>query len=251
MIRNRGIVNGKSIVLALLLILTACGGRQTPITQLTPEDLFTQGMAHFEEGDWDDAILYLDRFTLVAGADPRVNDARWHVAQAHFNREEYVTSAAEFARLAADLGRADMADDARFMTCRAYEELSPDSQLDQEYTRGAIDHCRALLEWFPGSEHAEQARQIIDRMTSVLAEKVYEGGEWYFRRRAYDSALIYYGDVVELYPATVWAPRALKRLMDIYGPDRLDYPDELREAREKLLQEYPASPEARGGGTPS
>ena len=227
--------------LALALLATAGCARETPITQLTPEDLFSRGMAEFQEGDWDDAILYLDRFALVAGADPRVDDARWHVAQAHFNDGEYVTAAAEFARLASDLGTDERADDARFMTCRAYQELSPDSQLDQEYSLGAIDHCRALLEWFPQSEHAEQARQIIQRMTSVLAEKVYEGAEWYFRRHAYDSAIIYYEDVVEQFPATPWAPRALRRLIEIYSPDRLDYPEELRETRERLDREYPGA----------
>ena len=41
-------------------------------------------------------------------------------------------------------GRAELADDARFMACRSYEELSPDPQLDQEYTRAAIDHCCSL-----------------------------------------------------------------------------------------------------------
>ena len=223
-----------------------CGPKQVPITQLGPEDLWTRGMAEFENGEWDEAIRYLERFSLSAGADPRVNEARYKVAQANFEQERYVTAASEFSRLAGDLGRAELADDARFMACRAYEELSPGPQLDQEYTRAAIDHCSALAEYFPGSEFADDAATIIDRMRNRLAAKVYEGGDWYYRRRAYDSALIYFEDVADQYPGSVWAPRALKRLVDIYGI--LEYEEEREAARARLVRDYPQSAEARGLG---
>ena len=228
-----------------LLALTACGPKQTPITELTPEDLWVRGVEEFNAEDWDEAIRYLERFSLAAGADPRVYQARYYVAQAHFRDEQYVTAASEFSRLAGDLGRADLADDSRFMACRAYEELSPRPQLDQEYTRAAIEHCASLIEYFPDTEHAAEGNAIIERMRNRLAEKVFQAGDWYYRRRAYDSALVYFGDLADRYPGTVWAPRALKRLVDIYGI--LEYAEERQQALERLRQEYPESPEARSG----
>jgi outer membrane protein assembly factor BamD (BamD/ComL family) len=76
-----------------------------------------------------------------------------------------------------------------------------------------------------------------------LAAKTFQGGDWYQRRRAYDSALIYYEDVVRLYPRTSYAPRALRRMMEVY--DALDYDEEMEETRARLLRLYPESPEAR------
>jgi outer membrane protein assembly factor BamD len=154
-----------------------------------------------------------------------------------------VTAAALYSGLAADLGRSDMGERARFKACRSYEELSPPAQRDQEYTRAAIDHCQALVDLFPGGEHADQAREIVDRMWERLAEEVFDGGDYYQRRRAYDSALIYYEDLVRLFPRTSYAPRALRRMIDIYTI--LEYDQELQETRERLLRNYPDSPEAR------
>ncbi|HUG40835.1 MAG TPA: outer membrane protein assembly factor BamD [Longimicrobiales bacterium] len=231
-------------MLALTLVaLAACGPKQTPLSQLGPEELWLRGIEEYNDGEWDDAIRYFERFTSAGGADPRVHQARYYIAHANFNEERYVTAATEFARLSGDLGRAELADDARFMACRAYEELAPGPRLDQEYTRAAIDHCRALLEYFPDTDHAVAANAIIERMRNRLAEKVFLGGEWYYRRRAYDSAIVYFDDVAEQFPGTRWAPRALKRLVDIY--DTLDYDEEGQEARERLLRDYPDSPEAR------
>ena len=61
-----------------------------------------------------------------------------------------------------------------------------------------------------------------------------------------DGALIYFEDVAEEYPGTLWAPRGLKRLVDIYTT--LEYQEELEEARQRLLRDYPDSPEARAVG---
>ncbi|NIP77781.1 MAG: outer membrane protein assembly factor BamD [Gemmatimonadetes bacterium] len=230
-------------VLAVLLGLGGCGPKAPPLAQLEPEQLWVRGVQEYNDEDWDDAIRYFERFILVGGTDPRVHQARYYVGEAHFRKDEYVTAATAFAQLAADLGRSDLADDARFMACRAYEELSPDPQLDQEYTRAALDHCSSLVEYFGDSEYAERARAIVDEMWSKLGEKVYETGEWYRRRRAYDSALIYYEDVVDQYPATEWAPKSLLRMVEIY--EVLEYEEELETTRQRLLTDYPESAEAR------
>ena len=233
-------------VVGLTLGLAACGARQVPLSELSADQLWARGVQEFNEEEWSEAIEYFERYVLVGGSDPRVHQARYYSADARFRNEEYVTAATEFARLSGDLGRSDLADDARFMACRAYEELSPKPQLDQQYTRAAIQHCQALVEYFPESEFADGATKIVDRMWNRLAAKLYEGGEWYLDREAYDSAIIYFEDVVREYPQTPYAPRALARLVEIYGI--LEYAEEREQARERLLRDYAESREARGLG---
>jgi outer membrane protein assembly factor BamD len=234
----------KSVLVVLtLLVVGACGTREVPLSEVAPDDLWSQGVEQFEQERWSEAIRFLERFIIVGGADPRVHQARYYVAEAHFNRSEYVTAATLFSGLAADLGRSDMGELARFMSCRSYEELAPPAQRDQEYTRAAIDHCQSVVDLFPGGEYSEQAREIVTRMWERLAEKAFDGGDWYQGRRAYDSAIIYFEDVVRLYPRTSYAPRALRRMIDIY--EVLEYDQELEETRARLLRDYPDSPEAR------
>jgi len=224
-------------------VLAACGSRQVPLTQIAPEDLWLQGIEHFNARNWDDAIRHFDQYVLVGGTDPRVHQARFYAAEAHFNKREYVTAGSRFSAIAGDLGRADLAARARFMACRSYEELAPRPQLDQEYTRAAIDHCQAFVDYFPDHEDAEAATEIVEAMWHRLAAKTFQGGDWYQRRRALDSALIYFEDVVRLYPRTSYAPRALRRMIEIY--ETLEYDEELEETRQRLLRAYPDSPEAR------
>lgn len=234
-------VCGRLVLLLTLLSTAACASRGPTLAQMGADALFAHGLAQLEAEEWSDAIRAFEQFTISHATDPRNTEARYHLAEAYMGRGDYLTAAMEFNRLSSQAG--PLADDARFQACRAYYELTLPPQLDQEYTHTALEHCQALLAYHPDSEHVEPTRDLMDELTARLAEKVFITGDHYFRRRAYDSANIYFQIVADEYPATRWAPRALLRLIESY--ERLGYGPEAEEARARLLREFPDSPEAR------
>ncbi len=135
------------------------------------------------------------------------------------------------------------ADNSRFMVCRSYEMLSPAVQLDQQYTQSAIDHCNSLISYYPNSPFVQQARDVVPRLTDKLAEKQLLAGDYYFRRHAYDSCLIYFDDLLKNYPKTRAAPQALLRMVEAYT--KLGYKEDAQAARERLLRDYPSSQAAK------
>jgi outer membrane protein assembly factor BamD len=227
----------------LALVLGACASSGPAVARMEADELFLYGMERLEERDWSAAATAFERFTFAYATHPRAAEARYRLGESYMGRREYVTAAAEFNRLAAEHPAGPWADDARFQVCMAYYELSLPPQLDQEYTLSAIGHCESLITFYGDSEYVPRAREIIEEMTDRLAEKEYATAEQYLRRRVYDSANIYYHYVVDNYPGTRWAPRALLRLVESYG--RLGYAQEEQAARERLLRDYPDSPEAR------
>lgn len=226
-----------------LAVLGGCSSRGPLLHELGPEDLYERAQRDFDAGRWEDAILAAERFVTVYLGHPQMEQARYIIAQANFNRRQYVTAAAEFTRLATDFPRGRYAEEARFKACQSYYNLSPSIQLDQEYTEAALDHCEALVRLFPAGEYTPQAREMVTELRDKLAEKVFIGGEFYFRRRAYDSAILYFEEVVEQHPGTSVAPNALLRLVQAYNA--IGYTEEAREAKERLLRQYPDSEAAR------
>jgi outer membrane protein assembly factor BamD (BamD/ComL family) len=55
--------------------------------------------------------------------------------------------------------------------------------------------------------------------------------------------VVYFEEVVTEYPDTTIAPGALEQLVETYS--RLGYVEDAEDARERLLREYPQSPEAQ------
>ena len=64
---------------------------------------------------------------------------------------------------------------------------------------------------------------------------------FYLRRKAYDSAIIYFKDVIANYPNGQRAPDALLRLVDSYRA--IGYTQEVQETCEHLRRFYPTATE--------
>jgi outer membrane protein assembly factor BamD len=242
-------MNRRLLVIAALLTSLAtlgCASSGPELAKLTPEELFTLGLDKLEEKEWRDAIEAFERFTFEFPTDPRYQEARFNLSRAHFGAEEYITAATEYARLAIDFPAGPWADESRFGVCESYYELSPPVELDQEYTVAALEHCQALVSYHPDSPFVSRAQEMMGELREKLATKVFNAGAYYQRRGALDSAIKYFQNTVEAYPASASAPRALLRLVQIY--ELLQYGDEADAAKQRLLKDYPASAEAQGLG---
>jgi outer membrane protein assembly factor BamD (BamD/ComL family) len=91
------------------------------------------------------------------------------------------------------------------------------------------------------SPHAEEARKAVIELEQWFATKEYETGLFYFRRKAYDSANIYFMNVLERWPHVPRSRDALLRLAESYRAIR--YREQLDETCTKLRDAYPGDAE--------
>jgi outer membrane protein assembly factor BamD len=225
------------------LLVASCGPHTSPLQNMTADQLFARGTDALHRRKWNDAVQAFEQFTLQFPTSPRAQEARFRLGEAYMGKKEYITAATELAKLATDYPAGNYADDARLRICESYYRLSPKSQLDQQYTKAAVDHCQALEAYYPNSEFVAESRRMAKEMLDKLAEKDYRAGEYYFKRSAYDSAILYFESTLTDYPTTASAPRSLLRLYQAYT--NLGYKEEADAARARLLKDYPESDAAK------
>jgi outer membrane protein assembly factor BamD len=229
--------------LVLLAVLIACSSSPNPYRGLDADALFARAVAEAENRKWDNAVEAFEQFMFNFPTHAKVQEARYRLGEVYFNKKDYILAATEFARLADDFPTGEYGDDARFRVCESYARLSPRPQLDQEYSRSAIGHCRYLVASYPESEYAARADSIMRVMTNKLAEKAHQAGELYMRQNAIDSAILTFTNLLGQYPDAAIVPRTLLRLYKAY--EKIGYNEEARETRDRLLKDFPDSPEAR------
>ncbi|NIR42506.1 MAG: outer membrane protein assembly factor BamD [Gemmatimonadetes bacterium] len=230
-------------LLPVALAATLAGCPKELPQDASPEQLYAMGREAHDRGDWQRAIDALQRFLFQDPGNQNADSAQFLIADSYFNQDQYLTAANEFLRLAQNRPAGPLADDSRYRACLAYAELSPRPELDQEYTQEAIDECRSVSLLYPGSPFADEADSLVTELTDKLARKVYLNAEYYFKRRAYDSAIVYLEHLLGTYRGAGIEPAALAMLYDAYT--RLGYTQEAEETRQRLLREYPNTPEAR------
>jgi len=209
---------------------------------LDAETLYRMAEVELSEGDAENAVEVLERLHLVHGDWPRIPDAGLLLAVAHFEDGDYLTARSEYRRFLDRFAVHPRAPEAALGECRSLARLTPHPQRDQGYTEEAISVCGNVFVDYPGTPQADEAQQLRADLRYTMAEKEFLNGEHYFRRRQYDSAIIYYQFVVDLYPETEFAPQALLALYR--ANEAIGYSDLAVEARDRLLDEYPDSTEA-------
>ncbi len=225
----------------LAAALTGCGSAN-PYQGMTDEQLFMLAQQKFQDHEWDDAIRALDRFFISFGASDYASDARLMIADSYFGKGDYLTARSEYQRFIDRYPGDDGAPVAALGMCKSLVALSPVPERDQGYTNEAITTCRNVVTDYAGTPQAQDAATLANDMRVKLAEKEYLNADFYFRRKLFDSAIKYYEFVVQLYPETEYAPRAL---LGIYESNKaIGYDDLADDARTKLLEQYPDSPAA-------
>ena len=229
-------------VLALMALpLAGCGG-SNPYQGMEAEQLYALGRQKYESRDWDDAIQALDRLLSSFASSERAPDARMLLANSYYGKGDYLTARSEYQRYLDRYAGYPEAAAAALGICNSLVALSPNPHRDQNYTNEALSVCQNVVVDYAGTPQAEQAATLASQMRRKLAEKEFLSASFYFRRKLYDSAIIYYQFVVEQYPESEFAPQAL---LGIYRSNKaIGYDDLADQAKEQLLSKYPDSPAA-------
>ena len=237
----------RSLITALsaFVLLGAC--RPAYLERIAPlqgPELYRTAMVEFENERWSNAITAFERLSRELPArDSLLARVYFYLGQAHVERREYLLAAQSFQRIPETFPNDTLADDGLLHAGRAYASMWRKPELDHEYGQTALSTFETLLAVYPNSDVRAQAEEARREVMAQLAEKDYNTGVYYIRRRAYDSAILYLEGVLERYPETPITRRARLRLVDVY--ERLNYEAEARETCEALRRLHPGDEEVR------
>jgi outer membrane protein assembly factor BamD len=230
------------VALAAAVALTACRGGFRVNRFPTNEALYVAGLHEFERKHWGNAVTAFEKLTNdLPARDSLLPRAYWYLANAHERQREHLLAAQSFTRLFESFPDDSLADDAALEAARAYRRLWKKPTLDATYGETALATYNALLGLYPTSNHADAARREIAELEQWFATKNYETGLFYFRRKAYDSAILYFKYVVERWPNVPRARDALLRLAESYKAIR--YREDLADTCTRLRTGYPGDRE--------
>ncbi len=128
---------------------------------------------------------------------------------------------------------------AYYLRSLCYYEQIEDIQRDQKGTQDALAALQEVVNRFPDSAYARDARLKIDLARDHLAGKEMDIGRFYERQHLYAAALMRFQRVVDDFQTTNHVAEALHRLVEIYL--KLGLPDEARRTAAVLGHNYPGS----------
>jgi outer membrane protein assembly factor BamD len=225
-------------LLLLAAVVSACGGTLSANEYPTPEALLAASKAAFRHGDYAKAQTGFQRVVFeLPPHDPAIVEANFYLAECEFAGGDYLTASRDFRKVADDYPDHALAPDALLRSADAIAELWQRPELDPTYGQNAMASYAELQARYPASPAAERGKVRSALVMDRLALKDLKTGEFYFRLKAYDPAILYFKEVFKKYTQSTYAPVALVRLVDSYR--HIGYDDEANQACAYLRQNYP------------
>lgn len=176
--------------------------RQHPYSPWAAQSQVMAGYAAYLAGEYEDAVVILDRFVKL---HPTSKSAPY----------AYYLKAMSYYIQITDVGR------------------------DQKMTELARQSLKEVVARYPNSEYAKDAKLKYELTSDHLAGKEMEIGRYYLTRKQYIAAIKRFKYVVDNYQTTSHVPEAMHRMVEAYL--RLGVVDQAKKYAAVLGYNYPGS----------
>ena len=193
---------------ALMLVIYGCSsGIDT--TNFTPSQKLAYAEKLYNEEDYQEALSEFQALVLQYPGSAIIDEAQYYLGMTRYQRGEYILAAYEFSKLIKNMPASKYMSEAQFMLAQSYYKLSPNYQLDQKFTKKAIQEFQAFIDFFPSDKKVKEAEEKISELNDKLAEKDYLIAYIYEKLDYNKAALIYYDLLLDTYHDSKYAPLAM------------------------------------------
>lgn len=201
MVKSKEILKGFLFALLMLSFQSGCAthGHSHSEDGKNPALLMKEAADDFDQGRYESAIRKLEKIVTGFPCTEMAEQAMVKMAEAYYESEDY---------------------DLAFFIYRMYEERHPNYSVlpyvmfrqgmcrynelkgfeNQSLILGARGEFDRLIQNFPGSEFASEAREKLSRCDELLARYELHVGHFYYNRKKYRAAIGRYEYVMRNYP---------------------------------------------------
>jgi outer membrane protein assembly factor BamD len=230
------------------LVIQGCASSATdPTTAWSPNKLYQEAKEEASSGAWDKAIVYYEKLEGRAAGTPLAQQAEIEKAYAQYKSSEPVQALAtldRFIKLHPGSPGLDYAyylkgiinfnDDLGLLGRFTTQDLS---ERDQKASKESFDAFKVLLDRFPDSKYASDAKARMTYLVGSLARYEVNVARYYYSRGAYVAAINRAQAAITDYKEVPAVEDALWVLIQSY--EQLDMKDLANDARRVMAKSFP------------
>ncbi len=204
-----------------------------------PDLLYSNGVDALQRNNYSVAVKHFDAIQQNYPYSSWATNAQLMEGYTEYRRDSYTEAVSQLDRFIAlhpankDVGYA------YYLRSLCYYEQIADISRDQKGTQDALAALQEVVNRFPDSAYARDARLKIDLCRDHLAGKEMDIGRYYEKQHLYAAALGRFQRVIDDFQTTNHTPEALSRLTEIYL--KLGMVGEAKKTASVLAYNYPGS----------
>ena len=213
------------IILAMLLLLFfySCSKKNTEISKIEANDLELQMIDSYKEGlielEKGDSLLAANKFKEAEALYPQSEWAAKSAlmsAYAYYKQDYYSDAIFELERFIKTYPLDIDKDYAHFLLAMCFYEKIVDETKDLEAIRKSKKEFEFIIQNYPNTDYAKDAKYKIDLINNILAAKELYLGKYYLDRKKWIPAINRFKTIVIKYDTSEVVEEAILRLIEVY-----------------------------------
>ncbi len=204
-----------SVTAVLLSSLILGCGSKTVRPVLPQAEQYSLAKKYYDKKKYRQAVEEFQKLIFNYPGATVVDTALYYLGDSYFRQEDYAAAAGEFKKILSNYPNSAWLDEAAYMVAMSDLKQSAPAELDQKFTWLALDEFNEFVESYPDSPLLPEAKNRISELRNKLAKKSYKNGYVYLRTKDYPAALIYFKEILDNYPDTIWAKQALFQIAEV------------------------------------
>ena len=169
-----------AIALISACVMTSCGDYNKVLKSQDYSYRYEAAKEYFFSGQYNKASVVLgDMITILKGSG-KAEESLYMLAMCYYGQEDWLEASSTFKKYYTTYPRGEFAELARFYTCKALYNDTPEPRLDQTSTFEAINEIQVFCEYCPNSVHKDEAQQMMFELQDKLVEKEYLSAQLYY-----------------------------------------------------------------------
>jgi len=210
------------------------------VPDVPADKLYSDGLARMEDKDYEGAAKKFGELDKAYSYSDWSRRALLMTAYSNYEGQKYDDAISASKRYLQRHPASKDAAYAQYLMAMSHYKQIPDVTRDQDRSEKALAGLQELVQKYPTSEYAADAKAKIQITRDQLAGKEMEVGRFYLERRNFPAAINRFRDVVSKYQTTRHAEEALERLVEAYMA--LGITAEAQTAAAVLGHNFPDSP---------
>ncbi len=160
-----------NILLLFLVLLSSCGEYEK-LLKSTDYDLKKEKVReYFNDGQYARTTELLEQLIPRYRASEEAEDLNWMNAQSFYYMKDYYSAGAYFKSYIDQYPYGKYAEECTFLGALCDYYFSPRPELDQEYTRSAIEGFNVFITRYPYSQRIDECKTLLNELEEKLVIK--------------------------------------------------------------------------------
>lgn len=180
------------------------------------EKVYKEAYKNFEEGKYEDSIKLFELVEKDYSYTPWASKSLLMRSYIYYDSGQYIKALAHLQKYKKRYAGSKNIDYVEYLIGMCLFEQINFATLSQENTHLAFRQFSKIIDQFPNSEYAYDAKFKIDLINDQLAAKEMYLARFYIKKQKWTPAIIRLNNVIEKYETTIFIEEALHRLVEIY-----------------------------------